>query len=108
MTASLVGEVELLGVGDEAGVFVFADDVAVEAVFDGVGVGERCAVADVEGAAAVGFAELGAFDGVVFAGLAGGRGGGAGCHNGDCTRPGVVKKAVGWQCADGGVYRLLQ
>ena len=24
------------------------------------------------------------------------------------SRPGVVKKAAGWLCADGGVYRLLQ
>jgi hypothetical protein len=38
------------------------------------------------------FAKLGAFDGVVVAGLTGGRGGGASCHNGDCTRPGWVKK----------------
>ena len=43
--------------------------------------------------AAMGFAELGTLDGVVFAGVAGGRGGGAGCHNGDCARPGWVKKA---------------
>ena len=51
-------------------------------------------MADIESASAMGFAELGTFHGVVFAGLAGGRGGGAGCHNGDCTRPGRVKKAV--------------
>ena len=34
----------------------------------------------IEGAAAVGFAEPGASHGLVFAGVAGGRGGGAGCH----------------------------
>jgi hypothetical protein len=41
----------------------------------------------------MGFAELRAFDGVILAWVAGGRGGGAGCHNGDCTRPGRGKKA---------------
>ena len=41
-----VGEVELLGVGEEVGVFVFTDGGAVEAVFDGVTVGEGRAVAD--------------------------------------------------------------
>jgi hypothetical protein len=73
-------------------------------VFDGVGVAGRRAVADVqassgvEGAAAVCFAELCTLDGVVFAAGAGGRCGGAGCHNGASfmrhyTRPGRVKKA---------------
>ena len=95
-----VGEVELLGVFDEEGVVFFADFAAVEAVFEGVGVSERCAVGDGEGFAAVGSAELGTFDGVVFAGVAGGRGGGAGCHNVTSfmrhyTRPGVEKK-VAW------------
>ena len=47
-------------------------------MFDGVCVGERCAVGDGECGAAVRFAELGGFDGVVFAGVAGGGGGGAG------------------------------
>ena len=36
----------------------------------------------------------GALHGVVFAELAGGRVGCAGCHNGDCTRPGGVKKGA--------------
>jgi hypothetical protein len=43
------------------------------------------------------FAELGAEHGMVFAGVAGCRGDGAGCHNWDCTRPGRVKKVAGWQ-----------
>ena len=52
----------------------------------------------VEDADDMGFTELGAFDGVVFAGGAGGRGGGAGCHNRDCTRPGRAKKVAGcWE-----------
>ena len=56
----------------------------------------------VEGAAAMGFAELGTFDGVVFAGVAGGRSGGADCHNATSfmrhyTRPVRVKKTAGWQ-----------
>ena len=42
----------------------------------------------------MGFAKGGASDGVVFAGVAGGRGGSADGHNGDCTRPGRVKKAA--------------
>ena len=37
----LVGEVELFGVGEEVGVFIFAEGGAVEAVFDGLGVGGR-------------------------------------------------------------------
>ena len=46
------------------------------------------------------FAQLVAFDGVVFAGVAGGRGGGAGCHNAASfmrhyTRPGGLKKGGG-------------
>ena len=49
--------------------------------------------------AAIGFVEGSAFDGVVFAGTAGGRGGGAGCHNEASfmrhyTRPGMAKKAA--------------
>ena len=38
-------------------------------------------MADREGGSAVGFTEFGVFDGVVIAGVAGGRVGGAGCHN---------------------------
>ena len=77
----LVGEVELLGVGEEVGVLFFEDGGAVEAVFDGVGVAGRCAVGDIQCAAAMRFAQLRAFDGVVFAGGADGRGGGAGGHD---------------------------
>ena len=51
-------------------------------MFYGVGVGERSSVADFHGVAAVGLADLGTFHDVVFAGMAGGRGGGAGCHDG--------------------------
>jgi hypothetical protein len=40
----------------------------------------------------VGFAELGAGHGVVFAGVAGGGIGGADGHDGDYIRPGRVKK----------------
>jgi hypothetical protein len=48
---------------------------------------------------AVGLSKLEAFNGMVFAGVAGGRGGGAGCHNATSfmrhyTRPGMVKKAA--------------
>jgi hypothetical protein len=39
------------------------------------------------------------FHGVVFTGVAGGHGGGAGCYNGDCTRPGLVKKSGGGEMA---------
>lgn len=55
------------------------------------------------------FAELGAFDGVVFAGMASGNGGGAYCHNGDCTRPGVGKKEQSGrgQVAGGGTATIL-
>jgi hypothetical protein len=49
-------------------------------------------VADREGGSSVGFARLGAFDGVVFAGVAGGRGSGAGCHNGGLYTAGVFEK----------------
>jgi len=35
------GELELFGVGEEVGVFIFAEGGAVEAVFDGLGVGGR-------------------------------------------------------------------
>ena len=52
-----VGDVELFGVLEQVGVFVFADHVLVEAMFDGVGVGEGCAGADGEGFAAVGVAD---------------------------------------------------
>jgi len=75
-----VGEVELIGVGEEVGVFVFADDGAVEAVFEGVGVAGWCA--DCAGVSAVSVAKLGVFHGRPLAGTAGGGGGGAGCHNG--------------------------
>jgi hypothetical protein len=48
------------------GVFVLVDGGTVEAVLDGVGVAGRCAVAYIQRTAAVRFAELGAFVGVVF------------------------------------------
>ena len=56
---------------EQVGVFLVADDGTVEAVFGGVAVGERGAVGDGEGAAG---------HGVIFAGAAGGRGGGADGH----------------------------
>ena len=83
----------------EAGLFFFTESKAVETVFEGVAVARRCAMADGKSGSAVRFAELGAFDGVVFAGVAGGRVGGAGCHDEasimrHCKWLGVVKKAA--------------
>jgi len=102
-TAVLVG-VEcvfvVVDIGEQVGVFLSADGGAIEALFDGVAVAGQPPSCT---------AELGAFDSVVFAGCAGGRGGGAGCHNGASfmrhyTRPGVAKKAAGCkgQVAAGG------
>ncbi len=41
-----VGKVELFGVGEQVGVLRCTDHAAVEAVFGGVAVGERCAMGD--------------------------------------------------------------
>ena len=86
--------------GEQVGVFLIAEDGSIEAVFGGITVGQGYAVSNVQSAAAIGFAEKGAFHGVVLAGLAGGRVGGVGCHNATSfmrhyTWPRVVKKAAG-------------
>jgi len=52
-------------------------------------------VADREGGSAVGFTEFGVFDGVVIAGVAGGRVGGAGCHNAGLYTVGGGEKRAG-------------